>query len=140
MKKKHCIITKLTEIIGEPKELKFVIEALCLSKNLKITFDSETNDIFTNLSTNLVKHLLIPRNLFRIDRVHQYYSHLKLHDKSFSSHQTTTNVILNLLGKINTSKATVIDTIDGKLLMDGASDFADPIKLIKFPRKCKMGK
>ena len=47
------------------------------------------NDFFANLSTNLLKELPMPTNLFGIDSVQKYYSRLNLQNKQFFS--TTNN-------------------------------------------------
>ena len=73
---------------------------------------------FANLSTNLLKELPMPTNLFGIDSVQKYYSNLNQENKQFSLQPTTEEIILKLLQEINFAKAVGIDNIGGKFLKD----------------------
>ena len=104
-------------------------------------------DFFANLSTNLLKELPKPTNLFGIDSLQKYYSHLN-QNKQFSLQPTTREVILKLLQEINSAEAVGIGNIGGKFLKDGATIFGDhitklcnlSISLSKFPSECKIAK
>ena len=164
-KKRNFFSTKLTENAGKPKELwktlrklgvpskEHSMSTISLKKDGKILFDSTSiceifKDFFANLATDLLKKLQAPTNLFGMNSVQKYYSHLNLQNKQFSIKPTTNEVILNLLEQINPGKAVGIDNIGGKFLKDGAPILADPItklcnlsiSLSKFPRECKIAK
>ena len=129
------------------------MSAISLKKDGKIVSDTKSicdifKDFFANLSSNLVKNLPSPTNIFGMDSIQNYYSHLNLQNKQFFLKPTTKEVVLKLLEEINPSKAVGIDNIGGKFLKDGAPILADPItslcnlsiRLSKFLRKCKIAK
>ena len=165
-KKRNFFSNKLTENIGKPKELWKTLRKLgvpskeqststiSLKRDGEIRFDSKSickifKDFFANLSTNLLKDLPAPTNLFGIDSVKKYYSHnINLQNNFFSLQPTTKEVIQKLLEELNSAKAVGIDNIGGKFLKDGAPILADPITklcnlsiiLSKFPKECKIAK
>ena len=164
-KKRNFFSAKLTENVGKPKELWKTLRkigvpskeksmaAISLKKDGKTIFDPKSiceifKDFFANLSTNLVKELPTPTNIFGIDSVQKYYSNSNLQHKHFSLQPTTNEVVSKLLEDINPSKAVGIDNIGGRFLRDGASVLKDPITklcnlsitLSKFPKECKIAK
>ena len=164
-KKRNFFSNKLTGNASTPKELRKTLRklgvpskeqsmsTLSVKKDGKMLFDSKSiceryKDLFANLSTNLLKELPTPTNLFGIDSVQKYYSHLNLQNKQFSLQPKIRKVILRLLEEINSAKAVGIGIIGGKFLKDGATIFADPITklcnlsigLSKFPSECKIAK
>ena len=137
MKETRCSIKRTISLKKEGNIL-FVSKSICE------TF----KDSFANLSTNLLKELPKPTNLFGTDSVQKYYSHLNLQNKQFSLQPTTKEVILKLLQEINSAKAVGIDNIGCKFLKDEITIFADhitklcdlSINLSKFPSECKIAK
>ena len=164
-KKKNCVIGKLNENIGKPKELWKSLKSLglpskqdkaskiCLKKDGQHCFDDKTNsnifkNFFSNLATELVKKLPDPPCKFGIDSVKNYYKNLNLEKEKFTLHHVNHDNVLKLLEGINPSKAAGPDNLEGKFLKDGASILATPvtelcnlsISLASFPDDCKQAK
>ena len=160
-KKQNFIGNKLTENIAKPKELwktlsqlgleskKKETSKICPKENDEIKFEPKSNcEIFKNffetLSTNLVKNLPTPTNMFGMDLVQTYYSDLHLRNQEFHLQLTNQDTILKLLEEINPTKAARIDQIWGRFLKDGAQVFSKPItdlcnlsiKMSIFPDNC----
>ena len=97
---------------------------------------------------NLVRKLPLPTNRFGMNSVKNYYTHLTLENNNFTLETVSEEEILNLLQKIDPSKAVGLDNLGGKFLKDGASELEHPIsQLINlsitssiFPDQCKIAK
>ena len=164
-KKKACVVGKLNENIGKPKELWKSLKSLgppskqdkpskiCLKKDGEHCFDDKINsDIFKNFFSTLAKELVNrlpnPPGKFGTESVKKYYKHLNLGKKTFTLHHATDENVLKLLEGINPAKAAGPDNLAGKFLKDGAPILAKPITelcnlsitLSCFPDDCKQAK
>ena len=164
-KKKNCVIGKLNENIGKPKELWRSLKSLglpskqdkpskiCLKTDGEHCFDDKINsnvfkEFFSNLAKELVKKLPNPPRRFGIESVKEYYKKLNLGNEKFKLHHTNRDNVLKLLEGINPSKAAGPDNLAGKFLKDGASILVTPmielcnlsISLDRFPDDCKQAK
>ena len=164
-KKKNCVIGKLNENIGKPKELWKSLKSLglpskqgkpskiCLKKDGEHCFDDKINsnifkNFFSNLAKELVNKLPNPPCKFGTESVKKYYKHFNLGRKPFTLHHTTDENVLKLLEGINPAKAAGPDNLAGKFLKDGASILTKPvtelcnlsISLSIFPDDCKQAK
>ena len=163
--KKNCVVGKLNENIGKPKELWKSLKSLglpskqdkpsktCLKTDGEHCFDDKINsnvfkNFFSNLATELVKKLPNPPRRFGIESVKEYYKKLNLGGEKFKLHRTNHDNVLKLLEGINPSTAAGPDNLAGKFLKDGASILATPmtelcnlsISLARFPDDCKQAK
>ena len=86
--------------------------------------------------------------MFGTNSVKEYYRHLNLENNNFNFTQTTEEMVLALLQKIDPSKAVGLDNLGGKVLKDGAPELSlTDTQLIKlsikssvFPEQCKIAK
>ena len=164
-KKKTCVVGKLNENIGKPKELWKSLKSLglpskqdkpskiCLKKDGEHCFDDKINsnifkDFFSTLAKELVNKLPNPPYKFGAESIKRYYKHLNLGKQKFTLHHATEENVLKLLEEINPTKAAGLDNLGGKFLKDGAQIFAKPvselcnlsISLSLFPEDCKQAK
>ena len=99
-KKKNCVIGKLNENVGKPKELWKSLKSLglpskqdkpskiCLKTDGEHCFDDKINsnvfkEFFSNLAKELVKKLPNPPRRFGIESVKEYYKKLNLGNEKF---------------------------------------------------------
>lgn len=83
---------------------------ICLGKQGDISFDPKSNaetfkNFYANLAIDLVRKLPLPTNRFGTNSVKEYYKNLNLENNNFMFTPTTEETILNLLQKIDPSKA-----------------------------------
>ena len=84
--------------------------------------------------------------MFGTNSVKEYYRNLNLENKNFNFTQTTEDMDVALLQKIDPSKAVGLDNQGGKFLKDGATVLSLPvtqliylsIKSSVFPEQCKI--
>ena len=164
-KKKTCVVGKLNENVGKPKELWKSLKSLglpskqdkpskiCLKKDGEHCFDDKINsnifkDFFSNLAKELVNKLPNPPCKFGAESIKRYYKHFNLGKQKFTLHHATEESVLKLLEGINPTKAAGLDNLAGKFLKDGAQILAKPvselcnlsISLSLFPEDCKQAK
>ena len=125
--------TKLTENIGEPKELwkalnlglpskKSPSANICLTKdNTTIFGDKENTNIFkkfySTLADDLVKNLPPASSIFGLSSVCQYYNKtLKLPNTRFKFTFVSEDSVLKILKNMDENKAAGLDNLPGKIL------------------------
>ena len=95
---------------------------------------------------NLVRQLPLPTSMFGTNSVKEYYRHLNLENKNYNFTQTTEDMVLALLQKIDPSKAVGLDNVGGKFIKDSATELSLPvtqlinlsIKSSVFSEQCKL--
>ena len=95
----------------------------------------------------LLNKLPVSKNRFGLESVQKYYSNLNIVPGSFGFELVSSDDIYKIITQINPNKASGIDNISGKFLIDGAELLANPICQIvnlsmisRFPKECKMAK
>ena len=104
---------------------------ICLKDNGKNIFDPKCNaelfkDFFSGIASNLVSKLPKPSNKFRKNFLLNYYNSINI-TQNLKFQKVSEETILNILQKLNPSKAPGIYNITGKFLKDEANALAAPI-------------
>ena len=91
---------------------------ICLGKEGNISSDAKSNaeifkNFFTDLAMNLVRQLPMSTNMFGTNSVKEYYRHLNLENKNVNFTQTTEDMVLALLQKIDPYKAVGLYNLGG---------------------------
>ena len=93
----------------------------------KITVAEKFNAYFTNVASNLVAKLPTPSFKFGINFVSKFYSQKGVSINSCSFSLVTENTVFKYLKNISPTKATGLDNINAKFVVDGASLIACPL-------------
>ena len=142
-KKRAFFQNKLTESIGEPKDLWKALKSLrspnkvssCEVKALKInnTVDHDANSVlagfksyYSTLAENLIKLLPNPPNEYSINTVIKYYEHM-IRDDHFNLAPASESSILIILKATKVLKAVGLGNLSERFLKDEAKFLSKPI-------------
>ncbi|XP_061773774.1 probable RNA-directed DNA polymerase from transposon BS isoform X1 [Nerophis ophidion] len=90
----------------------------------KIEVASRLNIFFTNIATTLVNKLSQHSGRFGVEHIKAFYRKLGVVNNNFKLEMVSANEVLNKLSALHPNKATSLDNIPSRFLMDSATTIA----------------